>query len=133
MKKVLLTSVVAGLFLAGCGENLPNEITSHENFKSCQQVEKNLLTIQSDFEKDDREVFYKKCNLVFNDDKDRDGKLFREIFENKDEFNKVKTEAIKRMDKKAQNINELYDEYYKARNIIDVLNAEIKLPSIEVK
>ena len=27
MKKVLLTSVVVGLFLAGCGESLPKEIT----------------------------------------------------------------------------------------------------------
>ena len=47
MKKLALSVVVAGVFLAGCGDNLPKEITSHENYKNCQEVEKNLLTIQS--------------------------------------------------------------------------------------
>lgn len=83
MKKLLLTSVVAGLFLAGCGESLPKEITEHANFKSCQQVEKNLLTIQSSFEKDDRVNFYTKCNQNFTDE------MIKEIYNGGDNFKNI--------------------------------------------
>ena len=65
MKKLALSVVVAGVFLAGCGDNLPKEITSHENYKNCQEVEKNLLTIQSSFEKDERTKFFSECNAVY--------------------------------------------------------------------
>ena len=65
MKKSALIVVVAGVFLAGCGDNLPKEITSHENYKNCQEVEKNLLTIQSSFEKDERARFFSECNSVY--------------------------------------------------------------------
>ena len=65
MKKLALSVVVAGVFLAGCGDNLPKEITSHENYKNCQEVEKNLLTIQSSFEKDERTKFFSECNSVY--------------------------------------------------------------------
>ena len=67
MKKLALSVVVAGVFLAGCGDNLPKEITSHENYKNCQEVEKNLLTIQSSFEKDERVEFYSNCTIYYKD------------------------------------------------------------------
>ena len=66
MKKLALSVVVAGVFLAGCGGNLPKEITSHENYKNCQEVEKNLLTIQSSFEKDERVEFFTECTQYFD-------------------------------------------------------------------
>ena len=66
MKKLALSVVVAGVFLAGCGDNLPKEITSHENYKNCQEVEKNLLTIQSSFEKDERVEFFTECTQYFD-------------------------------------------------------------------
>ena len=65
MKKLALSVVVAGVFLAGCGDNLPKEITSHENYKNCQEVEKNLLTIQKKKEKDERTKFFSECNSVY--------------------------------------------------------------------
>ena len=67
MKKLALRVVVAGVFLAGCGGNLPKEITSHENYKNCQEVEKNLLTIQSSFEKDERVNYYNECNQYYKE------------------------------------------------------------------
>ena len=65
MKKSALSVIVAGGFRAGCADNLPKEITSHENYKNCQEVEKNLLTIQSSFEKDERTKFFSECNSVY--------------------------------------------------------------------
>ena len=91
MKKIslLTTSVVAGLFLAGCGESLPKEITEHANFKSCQQVEKNLLTIQSSFEKDDRVQFYRGCiNNEFNNPNCDTGwcMVYADLFKGKENY-----------------------------------------------
>ena len=83
MKKLALSVVVAGVFLAGCGGNLPKEITSHENYKNCQEVEKNLLTIQSSFEKDERVEFFTECTQYFDkmyleaEDIEFKGKSFR--------------------------------------------------------
>ena len=37
MKKLALSVVVAGVFLAGCGDNLPKEITSHETIKTAKK------------------------------------------------------------------------------------------------
>lgn len=61
MKKLVLSMAVAGVILTGCGENLPKEITSHENFKHCKEIEKNLLTIQNTFVVDERVEFYNAC------------------------------------------------------------------------
>ena len=107
MKKVLLTiSVVAGLFLAGCGESLPKEITEHANFKSCQQVEKNLLTIQSSFEKDEKEIFYKQCNENYNRQM-----IYKEIFDGGEDFLRMKDLLLNKFHKKFNSIKKAIDEY----------------------
>ncbi len=106
MKKVLLTSVVVGLFLAGCGESLPKEITEHANFKSCQQVEKNLLTIQSSFEKDEKEIFYKQCNENYNRQM-----IYKEIFDGGEDFLRMKDLLLNKFHKKFNSIKKAIDEY----------------------
>lgn len=105
MKKLALSVVVAGVFLVGCGDNLPKEITSHENYKNCQEVEKNLLTIQSSFEKDERVEFYSNCTKYYKNREYRD-LLNKSIV---DDFKNNRTEHL--IQKGNLSLNELYKTF----------------------
>lgn len=105
MKKLALSLVVAGVFLAGCGDKLPKEITSHENYKNCQEVEKNLLTIQSSFEKDERVEFYSNCTKYYKDRKYED-LLNKNIVDN---FKNNRTEHL--IQKGKLSLNELHKTF----------------------
>lgn len=61
MKKLALSVVVAGVFLAGCGGNLPKEITSHKNFGICQKVETAILKAAPDLKGKGQIEFYNNC------------------------------------------------------------------------
>ncbi|MCI7587161.1 MAG: hypothetical protein SPE49_03970 [Campylobacter sp.] len=105
MKKLALSVVVAGVFLAGCGGNLPKEITSHENYKNCQEVEKNLLTIQSSFEKDERVEFYSNCTRYFKE-RNYDDLLNKSAI---DDFKNNRTEHL--IQKGKLSLNELHKTF----------------------
>lgn len=93
MKKLALSMAVAGVILTGCGENLPKEITSHENFKYCKELEKNLLTIQNTFAVDERVKFYEVCTRRSEKSVDKDAIKDLEKFKNQMEANFVKSIA----------------------------------------
>lgn len=56
----MVSSVIARLFFVGCGEKLPKEITSHENFKDCQQIEKNYLLFKAVLKKMKKKIRLEK-------------------------------------------------------------------------
>ena len=105
MKKLALSVVVAGVFLAGCGDNIPKEITSHENYKNCQKVEKNLLTIQNSFEKDERVEFYSNCTRYFKE-RNYDDLLNKSAI---DDFKNNRTEHL--IKKGKLSLNELHKSF----------------------
>ena len=105
MKKLALSVVVAGVFLAGCGGNLPKEITSHENYKNCQEVEKNLLTIKSSFEKDESVEFYSNCTRYFKE-RNYDDLLNKSAI---DDFKNNRTEHL--IQKGKLSLNELHKTF----------------------
>ncbi len=93
MKKLALSMAVAVVILTGCGENLPKEITSHENFKYCKELEKNLLTIQNTFAVDERVKFYEVCTRSSEKSVDKDAIKDLEKFKNQMEANFFKSIA----------------------------------------
>lgn len=124
MKKVLIGgALVLGLFLSACGENLPKEITQNANFKRCQQVEKNLLSIQSKFEKDDRVEFYESCNLALEYGSKTDKRIFETIEEGEEKFKNVVLELNKRNIKNHESIYDLLGNYAEAKLLLDQKNA----------